>query len=160
MAFYCEVTAGLACLSPRPERRFIDEVHEEKTEEIHKWKIILKRDNSSDEQVGLASSLAAAENQICSIVEAGSIRSLLLFTESTSPPTGEAKQVRGGERRGVPASSKQNLQPRGELARKTRRLDEADVRLTRFPHCPPAAVLRPGERPCRNQVSLTAARSA
>ncbi|XP_031179036.1 cAMP-regulated phosphoprotein 21 isoform X1 [Sander lucioperca] len=33
-----------------PEQRFLDEVHKDKTEEIHQWKIILKRDNSSDDQ--------------------------------------------------------------------------------------------------------------
>ncbi|XP_076610117.1 cAMP-regulated phosphoprotein 21 isoform X2 [Chaetodon auriga] len=33
-----------------PEQRFLDEVHQDKTEEIHQWKIILKRDNSSDDQ--------------------------------------------------------------------------------------------------------------
>uniref|UniRef100_A0A4W6CYI6 SUZ domain-containing protein n=1 Tax=Lates calcarifer TaxID=8187 RepID=A0A4W6CYI6_LATCA len=33
-----------------PEQRFLDEVHKDKTEEIHCWKIILKRDNSSDDQ--------------------------------------------------------------------------------------------------------------
>uniref|UniRef100_A0A4W6CYM2 R3H domain-containing protein n=1 Tax=Lates calcarifer TaxID=8187 RepID=A0A4W6CYM2_LATCA len=38
-----------------PEQRFLDEVHKDKTEEIHCWKIILKRDNSSDDQVCLSS---------------------------------------------------------------------------------------------------------
>ncbi|KAM9737367.1 cAMP-regulated phosphoprotein 21 isoform 1-T3 [Menidia menidia] len=33
-----------------PEQRFLDKVHKDKSEEIHQWKIILKRDNSSDEQ--------------------------------------------------------------------------------------------------------------
>ncbi|XP_070840307.1 cAMP-regulated phosphoprotein 21 isoform X2 [Chaetodon trifascialis] len=33
-----------------PEQRFLDEVHKDKTEEIHQWKMILKRDNSSDDQ--------------------------------------------------------------------------------------------------------------
>ncbi|KAM9340436.1 cAMP-regulated phosphoprotein 21 isoform 2-T2 [Symphorus nematophorus] len=33
-----------------PDKRFEDEVHKDKTEEIHRWKIILKRDNSSDDQ--------------------------------------------------------------------------------------------------------------
>ncbi|XP_034401809.1 cAMP-regulated phosphoprotein 21 isoform X3 [Cyclopterus lumpus] len=33
-----------------PEQRFLDEVHKDKKEEIHRWKIILKRDNSSDDQ--------------------------------------------------------------------------------------------------------------
>ncbi|XP_070777923.1 cAMP-regulated phosphoprotein 21 [Enoplosus armatus] len=33
-----------------PEQRFLDEVHKDKTDEIHQWKIILKRDNSSDDQ--------------------------------------------------------------------------------------------------------------
>ncbi|XP_033981146.1 cAMP-regulated phosphoprotein 21 [Trematomus bernacchii] len=33
-----------------PEQRFLDQVHKDKTEEIHRWKIILKRDNSSDDQ--------------------------------------------------------------------------------------------------------------
>lgn len=33
-----------------PEQRFLDEVHEDKRDEIHRWKIILKRDNSSDDQ--------------------------------------------------------------------------------------------------------------
>lgn len=42
-------------LSLRPEQRFLDEVHEDKTEEIHQWKIILKRDNSSDDQVCMSS---------------------------------------------------------------------------------------------------------
>lgn len=38
-------------LSFRPEQRFLDEVHKDKTEEITHWKSILKRDNSSDDQV-------------------------------------------------------------------------------------------------------------
>ncbi|XP_037549363.1 cAMP-regulated phosphoprotein 21 isoform X2 [Nematolebias whitei] len=33
-----------------PERRFLDEVPKEKTTDIHQWRTILKRDNSSDEQ--------------------------------------------------------------------------------------------------------------
>ncbi|XP_075995614.1 cAMP-regulated phosphoprotein 21 isoform X2 [Genypterus blacodes] len=33
-----------------PEQRFMEEVHEDKTEEVHRWKAILKRDNSSEEQ--------------------------------------------------------------------------------------------------------------
>ncbi|XP_068603267.1 cAMP-regulated phosphoprotein 21 isoform X2 [Brachionichthys hirsutus] len=33
-----------------PEQRFIDEVQKDKTEEIHRWKMILKRDSSCDEQ--------------------------------------------------------------------------------------------------------------
>uniref|UniRef100_A0AAQ4P5B3 Uncharacterized protein n=1 Tax=Gasterosteus aculeatus aculeatus TaxID=481459 RepID=A0AAQ4P5B3_GASAC len=33
-----------------PEQRFLDQVHKDKKEEIHRWKMILKRDNSSDEQ--------------------------------------------------------------------------------------------------------------
>ncbi|KAM3595929.1 uncharacterized protein V6R79_005540 [Siganus canaliculatus] len=33
-----------------PEQRFLDEVHQDKTEEIHLRKFILKRDNSSDDQ--------------------------------------------------------------------------------------------------------------
>ncbi|XP_041823063.1 cAMP-regulated phosphoprotein 21 isoform X3 [Melanotaenia boesemani] len=33
-----------------PEQRFLDKVSKDKTEEIHQWKIILKRDNSSDDQ--------------------------------------------------------------------------------------------------------------
>lgn len=33
-----------------PEERFVDKVHKDKTEEIQQWKIILKRDNSSDDQ--------------------------------------------------------------------------------------------------------------
>ncbi|XP_033951131.1 cAMP-regulated phosphoprotein 21-like [Pseudochaenichthys georgianus] len=33
-----------------PEQRFLDQVHKDKTEELHRWKIILKRDNSSDDQ--------------------------------------------------------------------------------------------------------------
>uniref|UniRef100_A0A668AW57 cAMP regulated phosphoprotein 21 n=1 Tax=Myripristis murdjan TaxID=586833 RepID=A0A668AW57_9TELE len=33
-----------------PEHRFLEEVNEERTEEIHQWKAILKRDNSSDDQ--------------------------------------------------------------------------------------------------------------
>ncbi|KAM3858461.1 cAMP-regulated phosphoprotein 21 [Diretmus argenteus] len=36
-----------------PEERFLAEVHEEKTEEIQQWKVILKRDNSSDDQLRL-----------------------------------------------------------------------------------------------------------
>ncbi|XP_068584540.1 cAMP-regulated phosphoprotein 21 isoform X1 [Cebidichthys violaceus] len=36
-----------------PEQRFLDEVHTDKKEEIHRWKIILKRDYSSDEQTRL-----------------------------------------------------------------------------------------------------------
>ncbi|KAM7373129.1 hypothetical protein PAMP_008009 [Pampus punctatissimus] len=36
-----------------PEKRFLDEVHEDKTEEIHRWKIILKRDSSLDDQTRL-----------------------------------------------------------------------------------------------------------
>uniref|UniRef100_A0A8C3AEF7 cAMP-regulated phosphoprotein 21-like n=1 Tax=Cyclopterus lumpus TaxID=8103 RepID=A0A8C3AEF7_CYCLU len=36
-----------------PEQRFLDEVHKDKKEEIHRWKIILKRDNSSDDQTRL-----------------------------------------------------------------------------------------------------------
>ncbi|XP_029299185.1 LOW QUALITY PROTEIN: cAMP-regulated phosphoprotein 21 [Cottoperca gobio] len=32
-----------------PEQRFLDEVHKDKTEEIHCWKIILKRDSSDDQ---------------------------------------------------------------------------------------------------------------
>ncbi|XP_028279727.1 cAMP-regulated phosphoprotein 21 [Parambassis ranga] len=33
-----------------PEERFLDKVHKDKAEEIHQWKIILKRDSSSDNQ--------------------------------------------------------------------------------------------------------------
>ncbi|KAM4631502.1 cAMP-regulated phosphoprotein 21 [Polymixia lowei] len=33
-----------------PEQRFLEEIYEEKTEELHQWKAILKRDNSSDDQ--------------------------------------------------------------------------------------------------------------
>uniref|UniRef100_A0AAQ5XV88 R3H domain-containing protein n=1 Tax=Amphiprion ocellaris TaxID=80972 RepID=A0AAQ5XV88_AMPOC len=33
-----------------PEQRFQDELHKDKTEELHQWKFILKRDNSSDDQ--------------------------------------------------------------------------------------------------------------
>ncbi|KAM6899328.1 cAMP-regulated phosphoprotein 21 isoform 2-T2 [Xenentodon cancila] len=33
-----------------PEQRFLDMVSKDKTEEIHQWKIILKRDNSLDDQ--------------------------------------------------------------------------------------------------------------
>ncbi|XP_030003145.1 cAMP-regulated phosphoprotein 21 isoform X3 [Sphaeramia orbicularis] len=33
-----------------PEQRFLDEVHKDKREDIHRWKSILKRDNSSDDQ--------------------------------------------------------------------------------------------------------------
>uniref|UniRef100_I3J202 R3H domain-containing protein n=1 Tax=Oreochromis niloticus TaxID=8128 RepID=I3J202_ORENI len=33
-----------------PEERFVDKVHKDKSEEIQQWKIILKRDNSSDDQ--------------------------------------------------------------------------------------------------------------
>ncbi|XP_054620439.1 cAMP-regulated phosphoprotein 21 [Dunckerocampus dactyliophorus] len=33
-----------------PEQRFLDQVHENKATEIHHWKSILKRDNSTDEQ--------------------------------------------------------------------------------------------------------------
>ncbi|XP_059206702.1 cAMP-regulated phosphoprotein 21 isoform X2 [Centropristis striata] len=36
-----------------PEQRFLEEVHKDKTEEIQRWKIILKRDNSSDDQTRL-----------------------------------------------------------------------------------------------------------
>ncbi|KAK2830322.1 hypothetical protein Q5P01_018253 [Channa striata] len=36
-----------------PEQRFLDAVHKDKSEEIHRWKIILKRDNSSDDQTRL-----------------------------------------------------------------------------------------------------------
>ncbi|XP_068189087.1 cAMP-regulated phosphoprotein 21 isoform X2 [Antennarius striatus] len=36
-----------------PEQRFIDQVQKDKTEEIHRWKMILKRDNSSDDQTRL-----------------------------------------------------------------------------------------------------------
>ncbi|KAM7384192.1 hypothetical protein PAMA_011506 [Pampus argenteus] len=36
-----------------PDKRFLDEVHEDKTEEIHRWKIILKRDSSLDDQTRL-----------------------------------------------------------------------------------------------------------
>ncbi|XP_023268111.1 cAMP-regulated phosphoprotein 21 isoform X1 [Seriola lalandi dorsalis] len=36
-----------------PEQRFLDEVHKDKAEEIHCWKIILKRDSSSDDQTRL-----------------------------------------------------------------------------------------------------------
>ncbi|XP_037650791.1 cAMP-regulated phosphoprotein 21 isoform X1 [Sebastes umbrosus] len=36
-----------------PEQRFLNEVHKDKTDEIHRWKIILKRDNSSDDQTRL-----------------------------------------------------------------------------------------------------------
>ncbi|KAI3358553.1 hypothetical protein L3Q82_014967, partial [Scortum barcoo] len=36
-----------------PEQRFVEEVHKDKTDEIHRWKIILKRDNSSDDQTRL-----------------------------------------------------------------------------------------------------------
>ncbi|XP_026156051.1 cAMP-regulated phosphoprotein 21 isoform X2 [Mastacembelus armatus] len=32
-----------------PEHSFLDEVHKDKTEEIHRWKIILKRDSSDDQ---------------------------------------------------------------------------------------------------------------
>lgn len=37
----------------------MDKVHKDKTEEIQQWKIILKRDNSSDDQVCLTSYIAA-----------------------------------------------------------------------------------------------------
>ncbi|TMS18362.1 cAMP-regulated phosphoprotein 21 [Larimichthys crocea] len=33
-----------------PEQRFLDELHKDKTEEVNRWKIILKRDSSSDDQ--------------------------------------------------------------------------------------------------------------
>lgn len=33
-----------------PERRFLDDVQEDKRDEIHRWKIILKRDSSLDDQ--------------------------------------------------------------------------------------------------------------
>ncbi|XP_069032218.1 LOW QUALITY PROTEIN: cAMP-regulated phosphoprotein 21 [Embiotoca jacksoni] len=33
-----------------PEKRFVDELHKDKAEEIQQWKKILKRDNSSDDQ--------------------------------------------------------------------------------------------------------------
>ncbi|XP_042292654.1 cAMP-regulated phosphoprotein 21 isoform X1 [Thunnus albacares] len=36
-----------------PEQRFLDQVHKDKTEEIHRWKIILKRDSSLDDQTRL-----------------------------------------------------------------------------------------------------------
>ncbi|XP_029370106.1 cAMP-regulated phosphoprotein 21 isoform X2 [Echeneis naucrates] len=36
-----------------PEQRFLDKVHKDKAEEIHCWKIILKRDSSSDDQTRL-----------------------------------------------------------------------------------------------------------
>uniref|UniRef100_A0A673CB39 cAMP regulated phosphoprotein 21 n=1 Tax=Sphaeramia orbicularis TaxID=375764 RepID=A0A673CB39_9TELE len=36
-----------------PEQRFLDEVHKDKREDIHRWKSILKRDNSSDDQTRL-----------------------------------------------------------------------------------------------------------
>ncbi|XP_040910045.1 cAMP-regulated phosphoprotein 21 isoform X2 [Toxotes jaculatrix] len=36
-----------------PERRFLDEVQKDMAEDIHCWKIILKRDSSSDEQTRL-----------------------------------------------------------------------------------------------------------
>nr|XP_020462575.1 cAMP-regulated phosphoprotein 21 [Monopterus albus]XP_020462576.1 cAMP-regulated phosphoprotein 21 [Monopterus albus]XP_020462577.1 cAMP-regulated phosphoprotein 21 [Monopterus albus] len=37
-----------------PEQRFLDKVHKDKTEDIHRWKIILKRDNNhSDDQTRL-----------------------------------------------------------------------------------------------------------
>ncbi|XP_049891241.1 cAMP-regulated phosphoprotein 21 isoform X1 [Epinephelus moara] len=36
-----------------PEQRFLDQVHKDKAEELHQWKIILKRDNSSDDQTRL-----------------------------------------------------------------------------------------------------------
>ncbi|XP_068431495.1 cAMP-regulated phosphoprotein 21 isoform X2 [Clinocottus analis] len=36
-----------------PDQCFLDKVHKDKKEEIHRWKIILKRDNSSDEQTRL-----------------------------------------------------------------------------------------------------------
>ncbi|XP_037330134.2 cAMP-regulated phosphoprotein 21 isoform X1 [Pungitius pungitius] len=36
-----------------PDQRFLDQVHKDKKEGIHRWKIILKRDNSSDEQTRL-----------------------------------------------------------------------------------------------------------
>lgn len=54
------VDAGLTehsftCLFLRPEQRFLDEVHKDKTEEIHQWKIILKRGSSLDDQVCLSS---------------------------------------------------------------------------------------------------------
>ncbi|XP_067358597.1 cAMP-regulated phosphoprotein 21 isoform X2 [Channa argus] len=36
-----------------PEQRFLDAVHKDNSEEIHRWKMILKRDNSSDDQIRL-----------------------------------------------------------------------------------------------------------
>lgn len=33
-----------------PERRFLDDVQEDKREELHRWKVILKRDSSLDDQ--------------------------------------------------------------------------------------------------------------
>lgn len=58
-SLYCSRLLGSNLLFTcflRPEQRFLDEVHKDKTEEIHRWKIILKRDNSSDDQVCLSSS--------------------------------------------------------------------------------------------------------
>ncbi|XP_074543484.1 cAMP-regulated phosphoprotein 21 isoform X1 [Halichoeres trimaculatus] len=34
-----------------PEQRFQDQVHKDKADDIHQWKIILKRDNSSEDQI-------------------------------------------------------------------------------------------------------------
>ncbi|KAM8841649.1 cAMP-regulated phosphoprotein 21 isoform 3-T4 [Spinachia spinachia] len=36
-----------------PDQHFLDQVHKDKKEELHRWKIILKRDSSSDEQTRL-----------------------------------------------------------------------------------------------------------
>lgn len=47
------VIINRTCSTRIPEQRFLDQVHKDKTEEIHRWKIILKRDNSSDDQTRL-----------------------------------------------------------------------------------------------------------
>lgn len=48
----------------------MDEVHKDKTEEIHHWKMILKRDTSSDDQVSRPPvSIAACLCGIPSVIE-------------------------------------------------------------------------------------------
>lgn len=50
-AFEFELTTAVTVCPPRLEQRFFDEVHKDKADEIHCWKMILKRDSSSDDQV-------------------------------------------------------------------------------------------------------------
>uniref|UniRef100_A0A7N8X2W2 cAMP-regulated phosphoprotein, 21 n=1 Tax=Mastacembelus armatus TaxID=205130 RepID=A0A7N8X2W2_9TELE len=54
-----------------PEHSFLDEVHKDKTEEIHRWKIILKRD-SSDDQVCMSTCICSCCRIILDVPHRGS----------------------------------------------------------------------------------------